>query len=99
MSGGGNFAAYATNVAFRVELSKKQLEVMIYLFNAERGVMVLNGVDNMNCYRALIDKGVIERAKHGFKLTAEGKLLIPLLRICGLFEEQRPTKRQLRVKV
>lgn len=82
------FSDYATNVAFRVELTRAQLAVMLTIVNRNKGVVIATR-DHLSAWRALEGKGIIEHRDSQYHLTKEGELMVPLLRVCGLLDIQK----------
>lgn len=78
------FVAYATSVAFNISLSKAQVKTL----NAISCINKLAFPAHSITIHALFHKGLIDRRADGdYEISQEGKLLLPLLRLCGLLEK------------
>lgn len=76
------FADYATSTAFHLTLSKPQIRCMCQIDQTGSCYLLLG------TFRALEDKGLVERVKGGgLALTEAGKAVMPLLRLAGLYVE------------
>jgi hypothetical protein len=77
------FKDYVTGGAFHLSLSRRQTEMLSCMdqFGWTWG--------HLSTASALIDKGLCERVEDGefssFRLTEAGRLVIPLLRLAGLY--------------
>jgi hypothetical protein len=84
------FRDYVTSSAFHLSISRRQVDMLSQLdqFGASYGNIATCG--------ALIGKGLVERIQDdasGFprvRLTEAGKAVIPLLKLCGLYQEFPP---------
>ena len=81
------FKEYVTSTAFRLSLSKPQIECLSQIDQLGTSWMFIT------TFNALASKGLVEReakeefSEHGGKvrLTEAGKLVIPLLKMAGLY--------------
>ena len=88
------FADYSRSAAFRVELSHRQIQVLLFVALREHTLDGSLGAD-FRTYHALVRRGLLEWRgpegdRHGPFLTPAGAIMVDLLRVAGFVSERLP---------